>query len=273
MPYFYVKIGQWFFGLRGRSDTYRMNKAVSKIEKETEKCPGGHTMKDLPEDERPYEKCLKNGAEQLTDAELLAVILRSGSCGETALDLSKKILSAGPEKSGLLAIYHLSIPELMKIRGLGSVKAVQLKCIAELSRRISRSRFSEGVSFHDPSSVAEYYMEYMRHQEQEIVVLAMLNSKGRLIRDMVLSKGTVSASMISPREIFIEALRYQAVSILLLHNHPSGNPDPSAEDIQLTKRIRLAGALLGIELLDHIIIVDCHAVSMREQGIWHDAAS
>ncbi|MCD7818913.1 MAG: DNA repair protein RadC [Lachnospiraceae bacterium] len=228
------------------------------------------TMKSMPKKERPYEKCLENGAESLTDAELLSVILRTGSCGESALELARKILSQDGEKGGLLGIYHRSVPELMEVRGLGKVKAVQLKCVAELSRRISRSRFSEGISFQDPVAVAKYYMEDLRHLEQETVLLVMLNSKGRLIRDSVLSKGTVRSSMISPREIFIEAFKNQAVSIILLHNHPSGIPDPSEDDIRLTERVRRAGAILGIELLDHIIIGDCQAVSMREQGFWQD---
>ncbi|MCD7833531.1 MAG: DNA repair protein RadC [Lachnospiraceae bacterium] len=228
-------------------------------------------MKSMPIEERPYEKCLEKGAECLSDAELLSVILRTGSCGESALELSRRILTLNGEKSGLLGIYHMSIADLMKVRGLGSVKAAQLKCIAELSRRISRSRFSEGISFQDPVAVAEYYMEDLRHLEQEVVILVMLNSKGRLIRDVILSKGTVRASMISPREIFIEAVRNHAVGIILLHNHPSGIPDPSEEDIRLTERVRLCGAMLGIELLDHIIIGDCQAVSMREQGIWQDS--
>ncbi len=227
-------------------------------------------MKNLPEQERPTEKCLERGAESLTDAELLAVILRTGSSGESALGLSRKILSLSGMKSGLLGIYHLSADDLMQVRGLGRVKAAQLKCIAELSRRISRSRFSDGVSFRDPVSIAEYYMEELRHLEQEVLILIMLNSKGLLIRDTQLSKGTVRAAMISPREIFIEALRHQAVSIVLLHNHPSGNPDPSKEDILLTQNVRAAGQMLGIELLDHIIIGDCQAVSLREQGIFKE---
>ena len=111
-------------------------------------------------------------------------------------------------------------------------------------------------------------METLRHEEQEVLLLVMLNSKGKLIRDEVISKGTVRASLISPREIFIEAVRHQAVRILLLHNHPSGIPDPSRDDVLLTERVRAAGAMLGIELLDHIIIGDRQAVSMREQGFW-----
>ncbi len=240
-------------------------------QKEKNEAVSGRTMKSMPKMERPYEKCLARGAESLSDAELLSVILRTGTHGESALELSRRILSLNGEKSGLLGIYHMSAAELMSVRGLGKVKAVQLKCIVELSRRISRCRFSEGVIFQDPVAVAQYYMEEMRHLEQENAILVMLNSKGKLIKDEILSRGTVRASLISPREIFVEAVKYQAVSIILLHNHPSGNPDPSEEDIRLTERVRRAGAMLGIELLDHIIIGDCQAVSMREQGLWQSS--
>ncbi len=228
------------------------------------------TMKSIPKDERPYEKCLSRGAESLTDAELLAVILRTGSRGESALELSRKILAQYGEANGLLGIYHMSISDLTRTRGLGKVKAVQLKCVAELSRRIAKATFSGGLYFRDPATVAQYYMEELRHQEQEVLMLVMLNSKGKLLKDQIISKGTVRSSLISPREIFIEAVRGRAVSILLLHNHPSGIPDPSREDIALTQRVREAGSLLGIELLDHIIIGDCQAVSMREQGFWQE---
>ncbi len=232
-----------------------------------------HTMRSIPKEERPYEKCFEHGAESLTDAELLAVILRTGVKGESALELSRKILAQSTEANGLLGIYHMSISDLTKVKGLGRVKAIQLKCVAELSRRIARSTFSEGISFKEPKSVAKYYMEELRHLEQEVLMLAMLNSKGRLLRDQVISKGTVRASLISPREIFIEAMRNQAVSIILLHNHPSGDPTPSKEDISLTQRVRKAGAIVGIELLDHIIIGDCQAISMREQKFWCEEES
>lgn len=228
------------------------------------------TMKSIPEEERPYEKCIARGACALSDAELLAIILRTGSRGESALELSRKVLAH--HGNGLLGIYHMSISDLQKIRGLGKVKALQIQCIAELSKRISQTQFSKTISFHDPESVSRYYMEMLRHEEQEVLVLVMLNSKGILIHDEIVSKGTVRASLISPREIFREALRHQAVSILLLHNHPSGIPDPSREDILLTKRVQSAGAMLGIELLDHIIIGDRTAVSMREQNLLQESS-
>jgi len=144
------------------------------------------TMKSIPKEERPYEKCLAHGAGVLSDAELLAVILRTGSKGESALELSRKVLAQHGEGSGLLGIYHMSISDLTRVKGLGKVKAIQLKCVAELSKRISRQTFSDGISFKDPAAVARYYMEEMRHQEQEILMLAMLNSKGLLIADQVI---------------------------------------------------------------------------------------
>ncbi len=245
-----------------------MKEARSSIGDEAFLQESPRTMRSIPKEERPYEKCLEHGAEALSDAELLAVVLRTGVKGESALELSRKVLAQHGEANGLLGIYHMSISDLTKVKGLGRVKAIQLKCVAELSRRIARATFSEGVIFKEPETVARYYMEELRHQEQEVLMLAMLNSKGRLMKDQVISKGTVRASLISPREIFIEAVRNQAVSIIMLHNHPSGDPMPSPEDLLLTRRVRKAGHILGIELQDHIIIGDCRAVSMREQGFW-----
>lgn len=222
-------------------------------------------MKDLPKQEMPYEKCWQAGAGSLTDAELLSVILRTGSKGEPAIELSRNILSQA-KGNGLLGIYHMSLAELMGIRGVGRVKAVQLKCIAELSRRIAKTQAARSVNFTDPETVAEYYMEDFRHEEQEKLLIIMLNCKGGLLGEEVVSKGTVNGTMISPREIFLSAMKFQAVSIILLHNHPSGDPTPSEEDFLLTKRVRESGELLGIPLLDHIIIGDQQAVSFRQQG-------
>ena len=193
---------------------------------------------------------------------MLPGILRTGSRGEPAIELSRKILTQSAE-SGLLGIYHLSLAELMKMKGIGKVKAIQLKCIAELSRRMAKEQAGTSLSFTEPESVAEYYMEDFRHEEQEKLLLIMLNSKGKLLGEEVISKGTVNATIISPREIFLCALRHHAVSIILLHNHPSGNPEPSEADIRLTDRVKHSGELLGIELLDHIIIGDHQAVSFR----------
>lgn len=224
-------------------------------------------MKHLPADELPYEKCLKAGAECLSDAELLAVILRTGSKGTNALELSREILDAGQPQKGLLGLYHMTIPELCRIRGVGEVKAVQLKCIAELSRRIARYSVEKTLCFRDAATIAGYYMEEMRHLEQEQMLLLMLDTKCNLLAQQFISKGSVNCSVISPREIFLLALQHHAVFVILLHNHPSGDPSPSEEDKSFTRRIYLAGELTGISLLDHIIVGDRRYASFREMNL------
>ncbi|MFR3727414.1 RadC family protein [Lacrimispora sp.] len=226
------------------------------------------TMKDIPTDERPYEKCLKEGAQGLSDAELLSIIIRTGTREENSLILAQKILALNYPKKGILGLLHLSMQELMQIKGIGRVKGAQLLCIGELSRRIwKKTARLETASFHNPLDIVNYFVEDMRHREQELVYIMLLNTKGVLIKDVMISQGTVNASVVSPREIFIEAVKYHAVSLVLVHNHPSGDPSPSREDISLTKRVKEAGELLGIRLLDHIIIGDNSYISLKERGI------
>lgn len=225
------------------------------------------TMKELPAGDKPYEKCLEKGAEFLNDAELLAVILRTGSQGSSALALSRDVLATFPAGNGLLGLHHLRFHDLMQIRGIGKVKAVQLKCIAELSKRMAKQAAQNALSFSDPQTIAEYYMEDFRHYEQETLVLMMLNTKSRLVGEQIISIGTVNASLITPREIFIQALHHHAVGVVLVHNHPSGDPTPSKEDIQVTGRIQAAGDMIGIELLDHLIIGDRKYMSFREKKL------
>lgn len=226
-----------------------------------------HQIKENGTHLRPYEKCLRYGAGVLSDAELLAVILRTGAVGTDSVTLAEQILHLTPGHSGLASLYRLSVDELCRLRGVGRVKAIQVQCIGELSRRISKSMAAEGISMNHPDTIARYYMEDMRHLTQEHLVLLLLNSKTRLIRDVVLFKGTVNSSILSPREVLIEALRSDAVYMILLHNHPSGDPEPSKEDIGITKRIREAGAIIGIQLIDHIIIGDNQYISLKERGI------
>lgn len=225
-----------------------------------------NTMKTLPELERPYEKCERLGAGSLSDAELLAVLLRTGSRGENVLDLSRRILYYAGE-DGILGIHHFTIERLKRMKGIGRVKAVQMVCISEFAKRLAKARACEMLQFTCPASIAKYYMEDMRHERQEVMKLLMLNSKSRLIGESDISKGTVNASLITPRELFIEALQKNAVSIIILHNHPSGDPSPSREDRLITERIRQAGDLIGIELLDHIVIGNNCYISFSEQGL------
>lgn len=225
------------------------------------------TMKMLPVSERPYEKALEYGTESLSDAELIAVILRSGTREFTARDLAEEVLSLG-DPPGLSGLLHHTMPDFKAIRGIGNVKAIQLAAIGELSRRIWKAaRTGEELCFSHPAVIADYFMEDMRHKEQENIKLLILNTKNILLKAVNLSKGTVNASLATPREIFIEALRYRGTSVILIHNHPSGDAEPSSEDCLFTRRVEEAGKLMGIPLLDHIIIGDTSYVSLKERGI------
>lgn len=224
------------------------------------------TMRELPESERPYEKCRASGPTVLSDAELLAVILRCGIPGCTSLELSIRILELLQDRGGLAALGSATMAELCQIPGIGRVKAAELQCIGELSRRISRAKIRADICLNSPASVAGYFMEDMRHLEQEEVRAAFFDTKGGLITSEQISRGTVNASLASPREIFLAAFRHHAVCVVLLHNHPSGDPSPSREDFLLTERLREAGALMSIPLSDHIVIGDNCYVSFREGG-------
>lgn len=218
-------------------------------------------------EELPYEKFEKRGSESLTDAELLAIIIRSGSKDASALQIAKEILKLRERENGLASLYHISIKELKEIRGIGDVNAIKIKCIAELSKRISMANARNSLKFQSPRTVADYYMEQMRHLEKEYCYVAFLNTKSGFIHDMCLSIGSINASIVSIREIFKEALRVNAAYVLLLHNHPSGDPTPSAEDIKLTKKVWDASLFLEIPLIDHIIIGDNTYTSFKEKKL------
>lgn len=160
-------------------------------------------------EEMPYEKFEKRGAESLSDAELLAIILRSGSKDADALTIAQNILSLLGARRGLAGLYHVSLEELKSIKGIGKVNAVKIKCIAELSKRISMSSAGRGLKFQDPGTVAGYYMEQMRHLEKEHCFVVFLDTKAKFMKDMCLSVGTINASIVSTREIFKEAFANQ----------------------------------------------------------------
>ena len=221
-------------------------------------------MKEMREENRPYEKCTRYGAAQLTDVELLAVLLRTGTKGMSALELAQNIIKSQSGEDSLLNIHTLTLQKLKAIKGIGNVKAIQILCLSELAKRLAQTSARNSVTFEAPSTIAEYYKEEMRHQKQEHMKLLMLDTKSKLIGEQNISKGTVNAALITPRELFIEALACGAVYIILLHNHPSGDPTPSKSDILLTKRVKEAGELIGIQLLDHIIIGNNCYISLTE---------
>lgn len=214
-----------------------------------------YTIKELPETQRPYEKCSTYGCEALSDAELLAVILRTGTGGSTSVDLACEVLNKIGD-GNLSGLYKISVPELCQIKGIGRVKALQIKCIAELSRRIAKSCVHRKQAFGSAFEIAEYYMEDFRHSDQEQVLVISFNTKGYLLNDKIITKGTVNQSLVTPREVYLEAMHQHAAYIILLHNHPSGDASPSREDFFITSRIADAGNMLGIPLMDHIILGD-----------------
>lgn len=222
------------------------------------------TMKNLPESERPYEKFLSHGEERLSDAELLAIILKTGTKQETAVDIARHILQGN--HNNLLNLYDLSYRELLQYPGIGPVKAIQLKAIAELSKRIARTKSGYHLKLDTPSSIADYYMEQMRHHKEEMLIAAFFDAKCSFLGDIILSKGSVNYAYVSPRDIFRHAFDYEAVMMILLHNHPSGDPSPSEDDINVTYRIEKGARILELQLVDHIIIGDKTYYSFKENG-------
>jgi len=216
------------------------------------------TMKALPETERPYELFEKHGGEGMTDAQLLAILLRSGTQTETSLELSMRCLSKfkGIGLSPLNAFFSLSQNELMEIKGIGRVKAIQVQTVAELCRRLSRYDAQEQLDFHEPESVANCYMETMRNLKRECARVAFVSSRMKFLGDHLLGYGTLDRSLIDERVIFQKAIEKGAYGFVLLHNHPSGNPEPSGTDFELTRSLKEAGDVMKIYLLDHIIIGD-----------------
>lgn len=219
---------------------------------------------DLPENERPRERLLRYGAESLSNGELIAIILRSGTNSENILNLSNRILK---QSSGLNGLLNLNAEELMDIKGIGKAKAAQLIALAEISHRFKGFKSGDEFKISQPRDAAELVMEDMRYLKQEHLRVILLNTKNVVIAYRDVSKGSLNSSIVHPREVFAEAIKNNSASLILCHNHPSGDPTPSGEDINVTQRIKESGKLLGIELLDHIIIGNGIFVSLKEKGI------
>jgi len=220
-------------------------------------------LKDLPRDERPRERMMRLGAEALSHVELLAILLRTGNRRESAVQLAQRVLH---ECGGLRRFAERSWNELTQIPGIGPAKALELQASLELGRRVARSRLPEAVVISSPQDAADLLMEEMRHLREEHFVVMFLNTKNHVVARQTLSIGTLNASLVHPREVYKAALRHNSASIICAHNHPSGDPSPSVEDVQLTRRLKDAGEIIGIELLDHIVIGDHRFVSLKEIG-------
>ena len=223
------------------------------------------TIKELPPEERPRERLLRYGAGVLSNAELLAILLRTGTRKESAISLAHKILA---KEQGLRYLIDSDTEQLSSISGIGQAKAAQLKAAIELGRRLSNYELGVDKPVKCPRDVADLLMEEMRYLKKEYMKLVLLNIKCNLISVEEISIGSLNASIVHPREVFNPAIRKSSASIIMVHNHPSGDPTPSSEDIAITARIFEAGKLLGIELADHIIIGDGRYTSMKEKGLF-----
>lgn len=224
-------------------------------------------ISEIPIADRPYEKALLLGVESLCDSELLAIILRSGVRGKSVIELSRDILYPESTTESITNLHHWTMDKLMEINGIGRVKALQIQCISQLAIRLAQADAIKGIKLGDANSIALYYKEKMRHLEHEEVHMLLLDSKAHLMAESCVSKGTVNASIIEPRELYIEALEKRAVGVILLHNHPSGDPTPSKEDLSFTNRVKKTGEIIGIPLLDHIVIGNNTYISMKEYGL------
>lgn len=223
-----------------------------------------YTLKELPEELRPRERLMRDGAGSLSDTELLAIILRTGTASETALELAQRILATF---GGLHKMHNAGIEELCHIKGVGVAKAVQIKAAIELGRRAFSTGRYERTVVRTPTDAAQLLMSEMRYLERETLRVILLDSKHHVLGAPTVSVGTVNSSLAHPRECFKEAIRHSAVAVIFVHNHPSGDPQPSDADLELTKQLKEAGSLLGIEVLDHIIIGDGIFVSLKERGM------
>lgn len=222
------------------------------------------TIRDLSPQARPYERCIAKGPGTLTDEELVAVLLRTGTRGSDVMEVARRIVCDTPY-DGLAALIHMTYEEFTAISGIGDVKAVQLTCIGELVRRLWRYEFTRSdIRMTDPASCADYYIQELKFLEHEEMHAAFIDLKGRLIRDVIVSVGTISSSLVSVRELLIEALRRRAVGMLVVHNHPSGSTEPSEDDISTTWAIRDGCRAVGITFLDHIIVAQNRYYSFRE---------
>jgi len=224
-------------------------------------------IRELPAQERPRERLMKYGASALSNAELLAIILRTGAASESVLNLSARLLS---RFGGLSGLSKAGFGELCSERGLGEAKASQLKAALELGRRILSTQPEDRIAVRSPSDVANLLQAEMSHLEQEELRLVLLNTKNQVIAVPRLYRGNVNTSVVRVSELFREAMRENCPALIVVHNHPSGDTTPSAEDISITEQMVKAGKLLDIDVLDHIIIGQYGYISLKEKGLGFD---
>ena len=224
---------------------------------------GGNLIKDIIKEERPRETLLKKGETYLSDSELLAILINNGTRDKSAITLAREIIETS---DGIRNLSNITVEELSKIKGIGLAKACRIISALELGRRVSVASEMQKFKISSPQDIGNVYMEELRYKKKEIFRVVLLNTKNVIIGSKDISEGSLNASIVHPREVFLEAINKSANKMILMHNHPSGDPTPSSEDINITKRLISAGQIVGIEILDHVIIGDGSFYSFKENG-------
>ncbi len=225
-----------------------------------------HSIKHWPEEERPRERLIKYGSQQLSDAQLVGVVIGTGDrrSKKNAVDLGRDLI----QKFGSFYYVDLaSVPEISSVKGFGTAKAAQMKAAMEIGKRMLSQKGGARVKMSNSQAFYDHYAPFMRNLRKEVVKVVLLNPKLHIIRDLTISEGSVNQSVVHPREVMIPAIKESASSIVLLHNHPSGDPVPSAADIEITHRVNKTGEIIGIKLIDHIIIGHDDFYSFADQGL------
>jgi DNA repair protein RadC len=222
-----------------------------------------YMLRDVPQEERPRERMLQQGAQALSNTELLAILLRTGTYNESAVRVAQRVLT---ESGTLRNLVDMSLTQLTTIKGIGNAKGLLIQAGIELGRRLARTSADDKVTIRSPQDAAAYLMEDLRYLQKEHFVCLFLNTKNHIVGQETLSMGSLNASIVHPREVFRAAIKRSSASIICAHNHPSGDPTPSPEDIEITARLSEAGRIIGIDVLDHIVIGDRNFVSLKEKG-------
>lgn len=225
-----------------------------------------HTIKDWPKDDRPREKLLNKGAQALSDTELLAIILRIGnaSTGESAIDHARLLLG---QFDGFRGIEEASVRELEKIKGIGPAKIAQIKACLEIARRVGNHKWEAGQPLRSSEDVFHHFRHDLEKEKREIFYVVLLNNKNKKMREVKISEGSLTASLVHPREVYNPVIRESAAAVIFVHNHPSGDPAPSQEDIEITRRLKEVGEVMGVRVLDHVVIGHDRYFSFSDRGM------
>jgi len=224
------------------------------------------TIKDWPEDDRPREKLLQKGPQALSDTELLAIILRNGnaSTGESAIDQARSLLSGF---AGFRGIDEAAFSELKKVKGIGPAKIAQIKASLEMARRLGNHKWESGQPLRSSEDVFHHFRHDLEKEKKELFYVILLNNKNKKLREVKISEGSLTASLVHPREVYNPVIRESAAAVIFVHNHPSGDPAPSQEDIEITRRLKQVGEVMGVRVLDHVVIGHDRYFSFSDRGM------